>query len=110
VVAAAPTERFGNRVEDYERYRPRYPVALAEWLATLGVGPSSVLADIGAGTGILGELLLNLGCPIQFVEPNAPMLDRARDKLGDHPCAKFIGAPAEATGLQAGSIDMVVAG
>src|SRR6266545_5647372 len=104
------TERFSDRVEDYDRYRPRYPPALADWLAARGMGPRSIVADIGAGTGILAELFFRLGCRVTLVEPNAPMLARAQGHLAAEPRASFVRARAEATGLAPASVDWIGAG
>jgi ubiquinone/menaquinone biosynthesis C-methylase UbiE len=104
------TQRFSDRVDDYDRYRPRYPAALATWLAVRGVGPGTAVADVGAGTGILAELLLGLGCAVHLVDPNAPMLDRARERLAAEPRATFHGGRAESTGLETASVDWVTAG
>jgi len=59
------TERFSSRVEDYVRSRPSYPSAAIDLLATrCGLSPAAVVADIGSGTGILTELLLESGAQV----------------------------------------------
>ena len=72
--APDPTQRFSNRVEDYVRHRPGYP---PELVATLereaGLGPSSVVADLGSGTGISAELFLDAAATVFAVEPNSAM-------------------------------------
>ena len=68
------TERFSDRVADYVRFRPDYPVAMLQWLQSeFGVTPQWLVADIGAGTGISSKLFLDGGYPVIAVEPNAPM-------------------------------------
>src|SRR2546425_461751 len=53
------TERFSNRVENYIRYRPHYPVEIIELLkADCGLKPEAVVADVGSGTGFLAEIFL----------------------------------------------------
>lgn len=48
------TERFSDRVDDYLKYRPGYPLALIETLVSqTHLDSQSQIADIGAGTGIL---------------------------------------------------------
>ena len=65
------TKRFSNRVANYVRYRPSYPTAVSMVLAeACTLGEQSVVADVGAGTGISTELLLRLGCIVNAVEPN----------------------------------------
>ena len=57
-----PTGRFSNRVADYVRYRPDYPPALLDWLhREIGVPTETLVADIGAGTGISTRLFLASG-------------------------------------------------
>ncbi len=52
------TQRFSTRVEAYVKYRPSYPAAMLDFLASeLAMGPTARVADIGAGTGILTALL-----------------------------------------------------
>ena len=106
--AKDPTERFGNRADIYERYRPRYPVTLLEFLKQrLGLGPGLAVADLGAGTGLLTELLVQSGAKVYAVEPNDPMRARCAAKLSGR--AEVIKGTAEQTGLPDGVVDLVVA-
>lgn len=107
---AGPTTRFTDRVADYVAHRPRYPAAVYAYLRERrGVGRGTVVADLGSGTGIFSKPLLELGCTVYGVEPNAAM------RLAVHEIprctASYRGVPgtAEATGLAAGSVDLVVA-
>ena len=106
-----PTERFSSRVHDYARYRPGYPEAVLELLGRrCGLGPGTVVGDIGAGTGILTELLLRSGAQVIAVEPNAGMRSAAEARLGGQPRFRSVAARAEATGLEDASLDLWVAG
>jgi SAM-dependent methyltransferase len=106
-----PTERFSTRVDDYARYRPSYPAAALDLLAErCGLRPMAVVADIGSGTGILSELLLERGAEVLAVEPNAGMRAAAEAWLGARDGFKSIAACAEATTLAAASVDLLVAG
>lgn len=106
-----PTRRFSSRVENYVKYRPRYPRAL---LATLQVrcnlNPESVIADVGSGTGFLTELFLENGNLVYGVEPNAAMRAAGEQYLARFDRFRSVGATAEATTLPDDSIDLVVAG
>jgi SAM-dependent methyltransferase len=104
-----PTERFSDRVEDYVRYRPRYPRAAVEVLRReTGLTPGWSVADIGSGTGLAAELFLDNGNPVAGVEPNREMRDAAEARLAGRPGFRSVDGSAEATGLEAGSFDMVV--
>jgi len=106
-----PTERFGNRVDDYVRYRPGYPAALIDHLRIRGWLPAdSVVADIGAGTGISSALFLDAGCGVHAVEPNAPMRAAAQRLLGQHERFHAVDGRAERTTLADSSIDLIAAG
>ncbi len=105
------TERFGNRVEDYARWRPGYPAELFPWLmAECGLKPGDAAADIGCGTGLFTRELLLLGLRVHGVEPNGPMR-----QAGEHYLAEFAGAfashdgTAEATGLPGAGLRLVTA-
>lgn len=105
-----PTERFSDRAEHYRRYRPSYPPAAIELLATdCGLTAGSVVADIGSGTGILSEPLLERGAAVIGIEPNDAMRTAAEGRLGAHPHFRSVAATAEATTLPAASVDLWVA-
>ncbi len=105
-----PTQRFTHRVEDYIRARPSYPAAALDVLAeACGLGPDSAVADIGAGTGIFTELLLAHAGTVYAVEPNDAMRAAAETHLAHRPGFVSVAGTAEATGLAAGSVDLVTA-
>lgn len=62
---------FGEVADDYDRWRPSYPAAAVDWLAP--AAPARV-ADVGAGTGKLTEVLLARGLDVESVEPDERML------------------------------------
>lgn len=105
------TERFSSRVADYVRYRPDYPPALLDWLhQDIGVPTETLVADIGAGTGISTRLFLAAGHPVIAVEPNAAMRDAAEQLLApDYLRLKVADGTAEATGLADNSVGLVAA-
>lgn len=106
-----PTERFSSRVENYIRYRPSYPRAAIELLATrCGLSAASVVADIGSGTGILSRELLATGARVIGVEPNDGMRGAAETQLGQEERFQSIAGSAEATTLAPESVDLWVAG
>jgi SAM-dependent methyltransferase len=104
------TARFSDRVEDYVKYRPHYPARVRELLdEKLGLGPESVVADLGAGTGIFSELLLDSGATVFAVEPNAPMRQAAERRLAGVQGFRAVAGTAEDTTLKAETIDIVTA-
>lgn len=105
-----PTARFSNRVENYQRFRPSYPLETIEFLQIeLGLKQSSTVADIGSGTGIFSRLLLETGCTVFGVEPNAEMRAAGARYLSEFDKFTSVAGAAENTNLPAGSVDFVVA-
>ena len=106
-----PTQRFTNRVENYLKYRPRYPAAIIPLLESeCGLTPDSVIADIGSGTGFLSELFLKHGNKVFGVEPNIEMRAAGEQTLSGYPNFKSIEGAAESTGLADASVDFITAG
>jgi len=104
------TDRFSSRVDDYQKYRPSYPMEIFPVLeAQCGLRESSVVADIGSGTGISSELFLARGNPVFAVEPNQPMRQAAELRLRRYPTFNSVDGRAEATGLATASVDFVLA-
>jgi SAM-dependent methyltransferase len=105
LTAMNPTGRFSDRAEDYRRYRPDYPAAaLDAILGGLGEPSRLVAADIGAGTGISARMLAARGVRVLAVEPNAEM----RAAASPHERVVWRAGTAEATGLEPGSVDLVL--
>lgn len=106
-----PTKRFSDRVDNYIRYRPGYPMAVLDYLRMVcGLVGTAVIADIGSGTGILSELFLQNGNPVFGVEPNDGMRGAAEKQLGRYPNFTSINGRAEATTLPDNCADFVTAG
>lgn len=103
--------RFSSRVENYVKYRPGYPAEILDILKSeCGLRESSVIADVGSGTGILSELFLRNGNRVYGVEPNAPMRLAAEQLLSSFPEFISVAGAAEATQLESQSIDLITAG
>jgi SAM-dependent methyltransferase len=108
MAASDSTTRFSDRVDDYVKYRPGYPAGLLSVLAEqAGLSAESVVADIGAGTGISTRLLLESGARVIAVEPNGPMRQALAAEMGNNPRLTICDGTAEATGIAAGSVDLV---
>ncbi len=105
------TRRFSSRVDDYVKHRPGYPAKIIADLAAGGVfrPQTSVVADVGSGTGIFARLFAEQGNRVYGVEPNAEMGAAGREFLSAYPNFQSIAGTAEQTGLPDGSVDLVTA-
>src|SRR5215475_15231413 len=105
------TERFTGRVEDYEKYRSRYPAAVIDILVEhCGLRRKHLVADIGAGTGMLSELFLEHGNPVIAIEPNDDMRAACEKLTTVWPGFVVKKGTAEATGLEDATVDFIVVG
>lgn len=95
---------FGSVAADYAALRPGYPADAVVFL--LGSRPRRVL-DLGAGTGLLTEVLLAAGHEVVAVDPAAGMLAQLRARL---PQVEARVGDAERIPLPDASVDAVVAG
>ena len=106
-----PTQRFSNRVDNYIKYRPGYPAEIVDFLgATCNLAPTSTIADVGSGTGLLSKLFLNYGNPVLGIEPNPEMRQAGEQFLHQYPNFTSIDGTAEETMLPNHHVDFVVAG
>lgn len=96
---------FSGKAEVYMQCRPRYAQGVLDFIRReTALTPDSLIADIGAGTGIFTEQLMSLGCRVAAVEPNGDMRSRIAETA---PGAEIISAPAEHTGLPDGKVMIV---
>jgi ubiquinone/menaquinone biosynthesis C-methylase UbiE len=104
------TERFSSRVADYVRSRPGYPREVLQLLKNdCALGADSVVADVASGTGIFTQLLLETGCEVYGVEPNAAMREEGEEFLRQYPRFVSVNGTAEATTLADHSVGTVTA-
>ncbi|MHA1440983.1 MAG: class I SAM-dependent methyltransferase [Candidatus Heimdallarchaeota archaeon] len=102
------TKRFSDRVDNYLKYRPRYPQELLSFLLKEKIiQETSILADIGSGTGFFTKLLLGSGCQVFAVEPNKEMREAAEELLKGQPGFTSVDGSAEVTTLKDNSIDFI---
>ena len=102
------TNRFDGHADAYTLGRPDYAEELIDCLYDrYGISPSSVIADIGSGTGKFSKHLLDRGSMVYSVEPNDDMRLMAEKELSGYPNFRSIKGDAEHTSLQAGSVDFV---
>ena len=103
-------ERFSNRVANYVKYRPGYPPEMLEFFKSdLGLTEGSVIADIGAGTGLSSKPFLENGNVVYGVEPNAAMREAATSFLVEFGNFRSIDGTSDRTNLDDDSVDFVIA-
>jgi SAM-dependent methyltransferase len=108
--ASNATSRFSDRVENYVRYRPGYPLeVLAALKRETGLMPSHKVADIASGTGLWTRTLLENGNPVFGVEPNAEMRAAGERLLAGFPEFTSVAGSAGATTLADQSVHFVTA-
>ncbi len=93
----------------YEKYRR--PYATQAVIDLLGyIGPVQVIADIGAGTGLLTRLFADRCIRIYAVEPDDAMRHVASTALADWSSIQVRPGSAEQTTLAERSVDLIVIG
>ena len=102
---------WGKTSADYGQYRPGYPASFWRRLDALGVGLAGQrVVDLGTGTGVVAREFARRGCGVVGVDVSAGQVDEAhRLAEGEGLRAEWVVAPAEETGLAAGSWDLVSA-
>ena len=75
---------FSGKAQFYNS-RPTYPKKCIDYLVNkFNLISNSVIADIGAGTGILTKPFLDLGCSAYAAEPNEDMFAELSKNLSQY--------------------------
>ena len=80
--ASKASDRFAAQALDYHRYRPHYPEGVFDdivRLANLSAGDKAI--EIGAGTGIATQPLVECGLDVTAIEPAAALAAVAESNL-----------------------------
>ncbi len=103
---------FGRTVDDYLQHRAGFPQRLFDRLNRFGIGlPGQRILDLGTGTGSLARGFARYGATVKGVDISEEMLVAARRVTGEEGLTvDYFRAPAEDTGLPAGSFDVISAG
>ena len=105
-VHPAAAEGFQAAAEVYQKSRPDYPAALADWLRDeLGLSTGKVVVDLGAGTGKFTTLVSATGARVIAVEPVAAM--RA-ELVAAHPGVEALAGDACHLPLADAAVDAIV--
>ncbi len=101
-------EKFTGKAAEYRKYRPDYPQAFIDYLRReIGMGRDSIVADIGAGTGILTRQLGEHVKQILAVEPNPEMRMACETYCRDLAGFTAVDGSAEDSGLPEGAVDLI---
>ncbi|NND44990.1 MAG: class I SAM-dependent methyltransferase [Xanthomonadales bacterium] len=95
-------DHFSGHAQDYARHRPGYPEALFSWLAKR-CNRHQLAWDCGAGNGQASGALARHFEVVIATDPSAEQLKHAPPISG----VEFRLAPAEASGLDRASVDLV---
>ncbi len=90
------------RSGDYAAYRPTYPRALVDYLASLCEHTDAAL-DVGCGTGQLSVLLAERFERVIATDASAPQIEKAEA----HARVEYRVAPAESSGLPDDAFDLI---
>ncbi len=104
MTGSAFKDHFSERSDDYAAARPTYPPELARFLAEHSPGRGLAL-DCGCGSGQLSVQLGEHFDKVVATDASAQQIAAATP----HPRVSYRVAPAEASGLDAASADLVVA-
>ncbi len=109
-VDSSSTSRFSDRVQNYTQYRPSYPVSAIQWIVDqYQLSSKTQVADIGSGTGIFTQLLMDAGMQVTAVEPNLEMRLESDRLHSTNPLYSSVAGTSESTLLEDNSVDMVTA-
>ncbi len=109
--AVDPKKRFSDRVADYKKHRPEYPVKIIDILQAEGaLRPQTSIADVGSGTGMLCKLFFPYVEKVYGVEPNDAMRRQAEFDFADNPRFKSVNGSAEETPLPNDSVHLITVG
>lgn len=102
------TARFDGKGDIYAKARPKYAAELFGYLKnTLHISADTVFADIGSGTGIFTEQLLECGYTVYAVEPNEDMRRKAEQKLAGYERFHSVTGADSNTTLPDNSVDYI---
>lgn len=104
------TKKFTGRAEDYVAGRPDYAGDFIDFLYNdCGFDASSVIADVGSGTGKLSKQLLERGSKVICVEPNDDMRLAAEHFLSGFEGFCSVNGSCENTKIKEKSVDFITA-
>lgn len=106
------TGRFTGKAAAYSQYREQYnpDIVLPLLRQWCGLTPQWTVADVGAGTGMVGDLFRANGNRVVAIEPNAEMRAACAASHGTDNLFTVMDGLAENTGLADASVEAVAVG
>ena len=103
---------FGKTASDYGRHRAGFPDEFFDRLSAMGIlKPGMRALDLGTGTGTIARGLALRGCDVVGLDRSTPLMEQAAELDRDvGVVVRYVNAPAEDTGQDAASFDLVTAG
>ena len=98
------SDHFSSTAATYASYRPSYPAALFEWLASVAPGRNAAW-DCGTGTGQAAVALAEWFALVVATDPSTAQLTYA----ASHPRVHYAAMLAERSALAGGSASLVTA-
>jgi SAM-dependent methyltransferase len=77
-------------------------------VAIAGLNATSLIVDVGCGTGISSRLFAERGYTVQGIEPNQDMRSKAEQAMTEAQTLSFTAGTAEQTGVASDSVDLVL--
>jgi ubiquinone/menaquinone biosynthesis C-methylase UbiE len=102
---------YSAKAENYAKYRWDYaPGAIVAIFDSAGITDQTVIADLGAGTGILTQHFVGKAKLVYALEPEAEMRAELEKTFAGNPLCQMRDHSAEKTGLPDHSIDLITVG
>ena len=99
---------YSTKAEKYAKYRWDYaPEAIEAIIEITRMTNRSILADLGAGTGILTRHFVNRARKVYAIEPNAELRQILARDIADFPSVSVVDVSAEDTRLSDQSVDVI---
>ena len=106
------TTKFTGKAAEYAQYRERYTpdVVLPRMREWCGLTPEWTVADVGAGTGMAGDLFRANGNRVLAIEPNDEMRAACEALHAEDDAFEVPSGSAEETGLADASVELIAVG
>lgn len=98
-----------DKAIQYAKYRLPFSIEASKYVVDIANVSQGVVADIGAGTGLLTKHFVGNVKKVFVIEPDFEMRELAKELIGEREDVEFQDGLAENTNLLTHSIDLVVA-